>query len=97
MKLFQREPREYPANHRAEPIGMDTHLNRESRPSDKGTRILKIEATGDFWRGTVKPQIRLKGNWLDKAGFKPGLRVEVRCDQSGSLTLVALQSGEAMP
>ncbi len=27
------------------------------------SRILKIEEDGDFWRGTVKPKIRLKGQW----------------------------------
>lgn len=60
------------------------------------TRLLKIEATGDFSRGIVKPQIRLKGNWLARAGFTPGLRVEVRCDQAGTMTLVALQNEGAV-
>jgi len=35
-------------------------------------RNLKIEATGDFWRGKVTPKIRLTGQWLEQAGFKPG-------------------------
>ena len=50
-------------------------------------RSLKIEATGDFWRGKVTPKIRLAGQWLEQAGFKPGCRVEVQSDQPGTLTL----------
>ena len=41
------------------------------------TRTLKIEATGDFWRKQVVPKIRLGGQWLERAGFKPGHRVEI--------------------
>ena len=40
-------------------------------------RTLKIEATGDFWKGRIKPQIRLAGQWLERAGFPPGARVSV--------------------
>ena len=48
-------------------------------------RTLKIEATGDFFRGKVKPRIRLTGYWLEQAGFKPGHRVQVRCSEPGTL------------
>jgi len=41
------------------------------------TRNLKIEAAGDAWRGQIIPKIRLAGKWLDRAGFKPGNRVEI--------------------
>ena len=59
-------------------------------------RNLKIEATGDFWRGKVTPKIRLTGQWLEQAGFKPGHRVEVRLDEPGKLTLrFSEQPGEA--
>jgi hypothetical protein len=51
------------------------------------TRTLKIEATGDFWRGKVVPKVRLTGQWLERAGFKPGQRVEVVLAQPGVLTL----------
>jgi hypothetical protein len=47
-------------------------------------RTLKIEAMGDFFRGKIKPHIRLKGYWLEQAGFKPGHRVQVRCLERGS-------------
>lgn len=51
------------------------------------TRTLAIERTGDFWRGTTKPRIRIAGQWLERAGFKPGHRVEVHLSQPGILTL----------
>lgn len=54
---------------------------------NSGRRFLKIETTGDFYYGKIKPRIRLTGKWLERAGFKPGHRVEVRFDQPGSLTL----------
>lgn len=40
-------------------------------------RSLKIEESGDAWKGLIKPKIRLMGRWLEKAGFKPGTRVQV--------------------
>jgi Toxin SymE, type I toxin-antitoxin system len=51
------------------------------------TRTLRIERTGDSFYGKITPKIRLTGQWLERAGFKPGHRVEVRIDQPGSLTL----------
>jgi hypothetical protein len=50
-------------------------------------RTLKIEEDGDFWKGKVRPKIRLKGCWLEQAGFKPGTHVEVKCVASGILEL----------
>jgi hypothetical protein len=50
-------------------------------------RNLKIEASGDFWRGKVTPKIRLAGQWLERAGFKPGNRVVVQVSGQGALTL----------
>jgi len=50
-------------------------------------RNLKIEAAGDYWRGTVTPKIRLAGQWLERAGFKPGNRVVVQISGQGTLTL----------
>jgi len=41
------------------------------------TRTLKIEETGDFSIGRIKPKIRLVGNWLKHAGFSPGHRVQI--------------------
>ena len=50
-------------------------------------RTLKIEAIGDFARRKVKPRIRLTGHWLEKAGFKPGHRVEISSSRPGELSL----------
>lgn len=54
--------------------------------SDK-TRSLKIEAVGDFAYRRVKPRIRLSGQWLERAGFKPGHRVEIVTVNPGELSL----------
>lgn len=50
-------------------------------------RTLKIEESGDSWRGLIKPKIRLMGRWLERAGFKPGQRVQVTCVAPGVLEL----------
>ena len=59
------------------------------------TRNLKIESTGDFFKGKVTPKIRLVGQWLERAGFKPGCRVEVQIGQPGILTLRFLENSPA--
>lgn len=51
------------------------------------TRNLKIEAVGDFAYRKIKPRIRLSGHWLEKAGFKPGHRVEIFPVKPGELTM----------
>ncbi len=50
-------------------------------------RMLKIEAHGDFWKGRLKPKIRLMGYWLERAGFKPGKQVHITCIAPGVLEL----------
>ena len=50
-------------------------------------RTLKIEEHGDPWKGDIKPKIRLKGSWLERAGFKHGQRVNVTCVAQGILEL----------
>jgi hypothetical protein len=57
-------------------------------------RSLKIESAGDFFFRKITPRIRLAGRWLEQAGFKPGHRVEVRCEQPGSLSLRFLEQPE---
>jgi hypothetical protein len=54
-------------------------------------RSLAIESTGDFFDRNITPRIRLAGRWLERAGFKPGHRVEVRIEQPGSLSLRFLE------
>ncbi len=60
------------------------------------TRSLKVEATGDFWRGNVKPRIRLAGVWLERAGFKAGHRVQVSLAGPGILMLRFLEEPSAV-
>ena len=50
-------------------------------------RLLKIEADGDSWKGSIKPKIRLMGRWLERAGFSPGHRVHVKCVAAGVIEL----------
>jgi cell division inhibitor SulA len=50
-------------------------------------RTLKIEEDGDRWKGRIKPKIRLSGNWLERAGFKPGNRVAVMPISEGVIEL----------
>ena len=51
------------------------------------TRSLAVEAIGDPWRGQIKPRIRIAGQWLERAGFTPGHRVEVRVVEPGTMIL----------
>ena len=57
-------------------------------------RSLAIEATGDFFRNKITPKIRLSGQWLERAGFRPGHRVQIVMEQPGSLTLRFLEQGK---
>lgn len=50
-------------------------------------RSLKIEETGDFFRRRITPKIRISGKWLERAGFKPGHRVQVELLETGCLKL----------
>jgi hypothetical protein len=56
-------------------------------------RILKIEEDGDSWKGLIRPKIRLMGRWLERAGFKPGNRVQVTCVAPG---VIELRSPDAL-
>ena len=57
---------------------LKTELPKQTIPAT-AVRKLKIEADGDFWMGLIKPKIRLKGHWLERAGFSPGGHVRVTC------------------
>jgi len=76
----------------------------EYLPSDStrcaSHRTLKIEEEGDFAANRIKPKIRLMGRWLEKAGFRPGGRVQVICRAPGIIELRipdALNSSETKP
>jgi hypothetical protein len=63
--------------------------NQELLEPHPAVRTLKIEAEGDQWKGLIKPKIRLVGRWLERAGFRPGHRVEVTCVAPGVMELRA--------
>lgn len=50
-------------------------------------RALKIESTGDFFKGQNIPKIRLQGQWLAALGFAPNGRVMVQPTATGELIL----------
>ena len=66
---------------------MDSHESPKASNPGRPVRTLKIEEDGDYFRGCIKPKIRLTGRWLERAGFKPGTRVAVRCLGSGLIEL----------
>ena len=66
---------------------MDLHESPKEHNAGQAVRTLKIEEEGDYFRGHIKPKIRLMGHWLERAGFKPGTRVSVRCLGSGVIEL----------
>lgn len=61
---------------------------------DRRFRSLKVEAIGDVARRKVIPRIRIAGQWLEQAGFKPCHRVQILIEQSGSLTLRFSEQGQ---
>lgn len=66
---------------------MDSHEPPKLGKHDHPIRTLKIEEDGDFFKGRIKPKIRLMGHWLERAGFKPGTRVCVTCLAPGLIQL----------
>lgn len=64
--------------------------------SPLAVRKLKIEADGDFWKGLMKPKIRLMGRWLARAGFQPGIRI--RAQKGGKEVMLPLMDsvGDAL-
>ena len=91
-----------PASHTAAPVSLDTATTyrttdqsslHEAKPASvMQRRTLKIETIGDFAAGKIKPLIRLTGYWLERAGFKPGDRVEVSHAKDGQLVLQAKET-----
>lgn len=54
---------------------------------NKPTRIIKVEATGDFFRRDIRPRIRLQGRWLARYGFPPEGHVVIEPIVPGELRL----------
>jgi len=76
-----------PASNRASRKESEMNAEKHQASKDRQCRSLKIEEAGDFWRGGIKPRILLAGKWLERAGFKPGHRVEILIEQPGTMTL----------
>jgi hypothetical protein len=72
---------------------VDAHKPPKASTPEPPVRTLKIEAEGDYFRGRIKPKLRLMGLWLERAGFEPGTRVSVRCLGSGVIELRSETSG----
>ncbi len=53
-------------------------------------RLLKVAEVGDFWKKRTKPQIRLEGKWLMRAGIQPNSYVEVSSPLPGILIVHAV-------
>ena len=53
----------------------------------KTMRTIKVETTGDYFYSQVKPAIRLKGNWLERAGFPPNSRARIEILANGILQI----------
>jgi len=71
---------------------LESTLLKRTEP-DPPVRKLKIEADGDFWKGLIKPKIRLMGRWLGRAGFRAGSHVHVTCVAPG---VIELRSSDAL-
>ena len=66
---------------------MTTDNTRDTKYPVPKVRQLKIEETGDPWKGKVRPKIRLQGCWLEQAGFRQGNYVHVKCVAVGIMEL----------
>ncbi len=72
---------------------MDRYECPEAIQPQQSVRTLQIEEEGDPWKAPIKPKIRLLGRWLERAGFKPGNRVQVTCIAPGLIELRSFDSG----
>jgi Toxin SymE, type I toxin-antitoxin system len=55
------------------------------------SRTIKIENTGDFFYRKTKPAIRLKGRWLENAGFPPDTYARITIRETGLIEIQALK------
>jgi hypothetical protein len=61
-----------------------------AKTNHMNSRNLKVEKSGDFFYRKVKPVLRLKGGWLERAGFVPDSHVRVVIREPGVLEIHAL-------
>jgi len=70
----------------------NTSVKLAPKEKQMDSRSLKIEEDGDAWAGKMQPKIRLKGHWLERAGFKAGNHVSVKSVAPG---LIELRSNDS--
>ena len=75
-------------------IASRTAAGVEERLMTTDKRVLKVLDSGDHYRKEVKPQIRLEGKWLLKAGLVPEDKVEVSNPHPGTLVLRIVRTQE---
>jgi hypothetical protein len=99
LPCFQRDhsnqrsnPRERSGRRKGENMQLEFIADLRDR---RTYRSLKIEADGDGWAGKIKPKIRLKGKWLERAGFRPGSRVKVTSVTAGVMELRSVDAAFA--
>ena len=51
------------------------------------SRRLKIEERGDYFKKQTIPTVRLKGKWLQAAGFPPGKHLTLTVIAAGVIEL----------
>lgn len=59
------------------------------------SRCIKIEEMGDYARKKTVPSIRLKGKWLQAAGFPPGQHLQLKVVALGCLELRVITESES--
>ena len=52
-------------------------------------RTLKIYEYGDFFHNKTNPEIRLKGQWLARAGFTPNNHVKIEFPEPGKMVITS--------
>ena len=80
-----------------QPPGQRRLVQREIATTAKTNPInrnIKVEEVGDFHKKRTFPRIRLKGQWLDNAGFSPNTRVVVDHSQHGVLVIQLIDNNQ---
>ena len=67
-------------------------VNDVDPPSEGSSRELKV---GQRYRyNKFVPEIILRGNWLEKIGFKEGDRVNVKCEKHRIIITIIVSDGD---
>jgi len=69
------------------PVSVTVHETEAQAPPVLPVRTLKVEQDGTRFSPPIKPKIRIMGKWLERAGFKPGSRVQITCLAPGLIEM----------